>query len=95
MPADFAVKALVAPDHEFLMLSAIIAADESERALVPTLACLVPGVTAGMLRDVILADADDALPHEPGRRHQAGMNVPDRLGLTSGARRVHPQRDLV
>ena len=39
------------------MLSAVIATSDSERALVPTLACLVPGVTAGILRDVIVADA--------------------------------------
>src|SRR5207302_9879934 len=39
------------------MLSAVIATSDSERALVQTLACLVPGVTAGMLRDVIVADA--------------------------------------
>jgi glycosyltransferase involved in cell wall biosynthesis len=39
------------------MLSAVIATSDSERALVATLACLVPGVTAGILRDVIVADA--------------------------------------
>jgi hypothetical protein len=39
------------------MLSAIIATDESEKALVPTLAALVPGVTAGLLGDVVIADA--------------------------------------
>ncbi len=39
------------------MLSAVIATRDSERTLVPTLACLVPGATAGMLRDVIVADA--------------------------------------
>ncbi len=39
------------------MLSAIIATHESERALVPTLAALVPGVTAGLLAEVIVADA--------------------------------------
>jgi glycosyltransferase involved in cell wall biosynthesis len=38
------------------MLSAVIAANDSARALVPTLACLVPGATAGVLRDVIVAD---------------------------------------
>jgi glycosyltransferase involved in cell wall biosynthesis len=38
------------------MLSAIIATDESERALVPTLAALVPGATAGLLGEVIVAD---------------------------------------
>jgi glycosyltransferase involved in cell wall biosynthesis len=39
------------------MLSAIIASHESERALVPTLAALVPGATVGLLSEVILADA--------------------------------------
>ena len=38
------------------MLSAVIATHESERALVPTLAALVPGATAGLLREVIVAD---------------------------------------
>jgi glycosyltransferase involved in cell wall biosynthesis len=39
------------------MLSAIIATHESEQTLVPTLAALVPGVTCGLLREVIVADA--------------------------------------
>jgi glycosyltransferase involved in cell wall biosynthesis len=39
------------------MLSAIIATHESERSLVPTLAALVPGATAGLLREVVVADA--------------------------------------
>jgi glycosyltransferase involved in cell wall biosynthesis len=39
------------------MLSAIIATHESERALVPTLAALVPGATAGLVAEVIVADA--------------------------------------
>ena len=38
------------------MLSIIIATDESERALVSTLAALVPGATAGAIREVIVAD---------------------------------------
>lgn len=38
------------------MLSVIIATNESERALVPTLAALVPGATAGLVREVIIAD---------------------------------------
>lgn len=40
------------------MLSAIIATRESERLLVPTLAALVPGATAGVLTDVIVADGN-------------------------------------
>jgi glycosyltransferase involved in cell wall biosynthesis len=39
------------------MLSVIIATRESERALVPTLAALVAGATAGLVREVIVADA--------------------------------------
>ena len=39
------------------MLSAIIATHESERALVPTLAALVSGATAGLLSEVVVADA--------------------------------------
>jgi len=39
------------------MLSVIIATHESERALVPTLAALVPGATAGLLAEVVVADA--------------------------------------
>jgi len=39
------------------MLSVIIATHDSERPLVPTLASLVPGVTAGLLGEVVVADA--------------------------------------
>jgi glycosyltransferase involved in cell wall biosynthesis len=39
------------------MLSVIIATDNSERGLVPTLAALVPGATASLVREVIIADA--------------------------------------
>jgi glycosyltransferase involved in cell wall biosynthesis len=39
------------------MLSAIIATHESERALVPTLAALVPAAAAGLLAEVVVADA--------------------------------------
>jgi glycosyltransferase involved in cell wall biosynthesis len=39
------------------MLSAIIATHESERALVSTLAALVPGAAAGLLAEVVVADA--------------------------------------
>ncbi len=38
------------------MLSVIIPTRNAERALVPTLAALVPGVVAGAVRDVIVAD---------------------------------------
>jgi hypothetical protein len=39
------------------MLSVIIATCDSERPLVPTLAALVPGATAGLVSEVIIADA--------------------------------------
>ncbi|HEY2758943.1 MAG TPA: glycosyltransferase [Pseudolabrys sp.] len=39
------------------MLSAIIATHESELTLVPTLAALVPGATAGLISEVVVADA--------------------------------------
>jgi glycosyltransferase involved in cell wall biosynthesis len=38
------------------VFSIIIATHDSERALVPTLAALVPGATAGIVREVIVAD---------------------------------------
>ncbi len=38
------------------MFSVIIATHDAERALVPTLAALVPGATAGIVREVIIAD---------------------------------------
>ncbi len=39
------------------MISVVIATHESERPLVPTLAALVPGATAGLLGEVVVADA--------------------------------------
>jgi hypothetical protein len=39
------------------MLSVIIATQDSERALVPTLAALVPGAMAGVVSEVLVADA--------------------------------------
>ena len=39
------------------MISVVIATSDSERALVPTLAALVPGAVAGTIREVIVADA--------------------------------------
>jgi glycosyltransferase involved in cell wall biosynthesis len=38
------------------MLSVVIATKDSERALVPTLAALVSGATAGIIREVLIAD---------------------------------------
>jgi hypothetical protein len=39
------------------MISVIIATEESEQILVPTLAALVPGAMAGIVSEVIIADA--------------------------------------
>ncbi len=39
------------------MISVVIPTHESERLLVPTLAALVPGALAGVVREVIVADA--------------------------------------
>jgi glycosyltransferase involved in cell wall biosynthesis len=39
------------------MISVVIATSDSEQALVPTLAALVPGAMAGTIREVIVADA--------------------------------------
>jgi glycosyltransferase involved in cell wall biosynthesis len=39
------------------MLSVVIATQESERELLPTLAALVAGASAGLVREVIVADA--------------------------------------
>lgn len=40
------------------MLSVVIAAHDSERVLLPTLAALVAGVPSGLVREVIIADAN-------------------------------------
>jgi glycosyltransferase involved in cell wall biosynthesis len=42
---------------QVVMLSVVIATENAERILVPTLAALVPGATAGIVREVIVADA--------------------------------------
>ena len=39
------------------MLSVIIPTQNSERALIPTLAALVSGATAGLISEVLIADA--------------------------------------
>ena len=44
------------PSGVVSMFSVIIATDDSGRALVPTLAALVPGAIAGVVREVIIAD---------------------------------------
>src|SRR5262252_1581256 len=44
------------------MLSVVIATHDSERALLPTLAALVAGAAAGIVREVIVADAGARAP---------------------------------
>jgi hypothetical protein len=39
------------------MISVVIGTSDSERVLVPTLAALIPGAMAGLVREVIVADA--------------------------------------
>ena len=39
------------------MLSVIVATNESERTLVPTLSALVPGALSGLVTEVVVADA--------------------------------------
>jgi hypothetical protein len=50
---------MVQPDIRVFvpMLTAIIAARESERALVPTLSALVAGAVSGLVTEVVIADA--------------------------------------
>ena len=52
------------------MISVVIATHELERALVHTLAALVPGALAGVVREVIVADAGSQRRHGQGRRHR-------------------------
>jgi len=55
------------------MLSVIIATHNSERALVPTLAALVPGAMTGLISDVVVADAGSDDDTEVVAEH-AGCN---------------------
>ena len=53
------------------MLSVVIATQDSERTLLPTLAALVAGAAAGLVREVIVADADS---------HDATLAIADAAG---------------
>jgi len=55
------------------MLSIIIATHDSERALVPTLAALVPGAMTGLVSDVVVADGGSHDDTEAVAEH-AGCN---------------------
>lgn len=65
------------------MLSAIIATHQSERTLVPTLAALVPGAMAGLLGEVVVADAgsSDATAEVADVAGCRFMNSADPLGV--------------
>jgi hypothetical protein len=60
------------------MLSVVIAAENAERVLVPTLTALVPGATAGVVSEVILAvagstDGTSMIAESAGCRISAGQ----------------------
>jgi glycosyltransferase involved in cell wall biosynthesis len=63
------------------MLSVVIATQDSERALLPTLAALVPGAVSGVVREVIVAD---------GGSHDGSATIAEGAGCrvlaSSGAR---------
>jgi glycosyltransferase involved in cell wall biosynthesis len=76
------------------MLSIVIATRDSERGLLPTLAALVAGATAGLVREVIVADANSrdatvAIADEAGCRVSASA-LPHgaRLKAAAGAARA-------
>ena len=76
------------------MLSVVIATQDSERGLLPTLAALVAGATAGLVREVIVADANSrdatvAIADEAGCRVLASA-LPHgaRLRAAAGAARA-------
>ena len=72
------------------MLSVVIATQDSERALLPTLAALVAGAVAGLVREVIIADASsrDATVTiaDEARLPRAGLNAPARDAPQNGSR---------
>ena len=76
------------------MLSVVIATQDSERGLLPTLAALVAGATAGLVREVIVADANSrdatiAIADEAGCRVLASaLPRGARLKAASGAARA-------
>ncbi|HZP79989.1 MAG TPA: glycosyltransferase [Pseudolabrys sp.] len=75
------------------MLTAIIHTHESERTLIPTLAALVPGSTAGIVAEVIIADggsrdATAEIAEEAGCRLMVSTgSVGARLGEAAAAAR--------
>ena len=67
------------------MLSVIIATQDSERALVPTLAALVSGATAGLISEVLVADGGSRDDTE-AVADVAGCNFMVMDGTTAGHR---------
>ena len=81
------------------MLSAIIDCHESERALVRTLAALVPGATAGLLSEVIVADAgsgDDTeeIADIAGCRFMSSERAAGRAAEGGGGNDAHAVADV-
>jgi glycosyltransferase involved in cell wall biosynthesis len=77
------------------MLSVIIATHDSERALVPTLAALVPGAMAGIVSEVLVADGGSRDDTAAVAEH-AGCNfmmveggLARRLNTAAAAARAH------
>ena len=69
-------------DLAAVMLSVIIPTQNSEQALVPTLAALVSGATAGLISEVLIADGGSQGRHRDGRRRRR-LRIP---GARSTAR---------
>src|SRR5262249_58494186 len=78
--------------EHWLMLSVVIATHESERVLLPTLSALVPGAVAGLVREVIVADAGSrdatAAIADGGGGRPLGATPPPRARLRAGAQRA-------
>ena len=73
------------------MLSVIIATQDSERALVPTLAALVPGATAGIVREVIVADGGSRDATARGGRLAPAAGSSSRPGRSARGSRRPPR----
>src|SRR6478735_4816970 len=72
------------------MLSAIISTQNSERSLVPTLSALVPAAAAGLLAEVIIADAASrdataAVSQARPRRSESVSGPPQRPSAALGS----------
>lgn len=75
------------PVSSVAMLSVVIAVRNEEEGLARTLACLVPGVAEGVLRDAVILDAGDseamaAIADAAGCKHVRGQ-AQDHLALAA------------